>query len=102
MSSKLSVKTKLRRSINEAVKAGTLDKQKHGGAINAALKLAEIMDTPGWPIMGKHFDNVTPSTLLKYCQILHIVPADVIPGKDEEEDGLIGNSKWKKTASDES
>ena len=98
----MSVTSRLKTSVNKAIKAGLIDRKKHGAAIEAAMKLAQVLDDPDWPIIDKRFDNVTPSTFLKYCQILHIVPDEVVPGKDEEEGGIVGHSKWKKTASDES
>lgn len=98
----MTVTSRLKTSVNKAVKAGLIDKKKHGAAIEAALKLAAVMDAPGWPIIDKRYDNVTPSTFLKYCQVLHIVPDEVISEKDEEDSGVVGHSKWKKTASDES
>ena len=66
----------------------------------AALKLASVMDDPDWPKVGKGFDNVTPSTFLRYCQALHILPPDVTKGKTEEDDGILSHSKWGGTASD--
>ena len=98
----MSVSSRLKTSVNKAIKAGLIDRKKHGAAIEAAMKLAQVLDDPDWPIIDKRFDNVTPSTFLKYCQILHIVPDEVIPEKSEEDDGVVGHSKWKKTASDES
>lgn len=93
----MSVTSRLKTSVNKAVKAGLIDRKKHGAAIEAAMKLAEVLDDPDWPVIDKRFDNVTPSTFLKYCQILHIVPDEVIPEKPEDEEGVAGNSKWKKT-----
>ena len=92
---KMSVTSRLKTSVNKAVKAGVIDRKKHGAAIEAALKLAAVMDAPGWPIIDKRYDNVTPSTFLKYCQALHLTPGEKI--EDKQEDSMVGNSKWKKT-----
>ena len=91
----MSVTSRLKTSVNKAVKAGVIDRKKHGAAIEAALKLAAVMDAPGWPIIDKRYDNVTPSTFLKYCQVLHLTPGEII--EDKREDSMVGNSKWKKT-----
>ena len=98
----MSVEKKLKTSINKAIKAGLINRSKHGATIEAAIKLAQVLDDPDWPRLGKGIDNVTPSTFLKYCQVLHIVPDEVIPEESKEENGVVGHSKWKKTASDES
>ena len=98
----MSVKSKLRKSVKEAIEAGLIDKKKQGALIEAATKMAEVMDNPNWPIMDKKFDNVTPSTFLKYCEALHLTPGDIIPKGPEDEASLLGHSKWKKKASDES
>mgnify|MGYP003571263190 CR=1 FL=1 len=92
---KMSVTSRLKTSVNKAVKAGVIDRKKHGAAIEAALKLAAVMDAPGWPIIDKRYDNVTPSTFLKYCQVLHLTPGEII--EEKQEDSMVGNSKWKKT-----
>ena len=63
------------KSVREAVKDGRIDKSKHAAAISAAKKLAELMDTPDWPIVQGKIDNVTPSVYLKYCEALSLTPA---------------------------
>ena len=98
----VSVTSKLKTSVNKAIKAGLIDRKKHGATIEAAMKLASVLDDPDWPLIDKRFDNVTPSTFLKYCETLHIVPDEVVPEKNKEDSGVVGHSKWKKTASDES
>lgn len=98
----MTVKSKLKTAINKAVKEGKIDKKSHGAAIEAAMKLAEVMDDPDWPRIGKSIDNVTPATFLKYCTALRIVPAEVLPEKKSDDNELVGHSKWKKTDPDES
>ena len=51
----------------------------------------------GWPIIDGRFDNVTPSTYQKYCEMLHLTPDDK-PAETETAKvmTLVGNSKWKK------
>ena len=98
----MSVKSKLRKSVKEAIEAGLIDKKKQGALIEAAMKMAEVMDNPDWPIMDKKFDNVTPSTFLKYCEALHLTPGDIVSKDPEDETSILGKSKWKKTSADES
>lgn len=89
--------SRLNSSISEAVKDGRLDRRKHGALIEAARKLAATMDREGWPIIDGRFDNVTPSTYQKYCEMLHLTPDDK-PAETEAAKvmTLVGNSKWKK------
>ena len=70
----------LNRSIDEAAKAGRIDKAAQGALIAVARKVARVMDDPEWPMVcadesgrGK-LDNVSPSVLLKYCEALGICP----------------------------
>lgn len=69
------VETAFNAAVDDAVKRGALDLRAHGAAIAAARKLAKVLDAPGWPEMpsGK-VDNVTPTTFLRYCEALGIVP----------------------------
>ena len=85
-------------SISEAVNDGRLDRKKHGALIEAARKLAATMDREGWPIIDGRFDNVTPSTYQKYCEMLHLTPdakqaEEPTPAQNVK---LLGNSKWMK------
>lgn len=93
----MSVLSRFNSSVSEAVKDGRLDRRKHGALIEAARKLAMTMDREGWPIIDGRFDNVTPSTYQKYCEMLHLTP-DAKPAEAEQPKNmkLIGNSKWKK------
>lgn len=97
----MSVKSKFNASVKAAEEAGILDRKKHGALIEAARKLAETMDREGWPIIDGRFDNVTPSTYQKYCEMLHLTP-DAMPEHSEQANTLklVGNSKWKKAAND--
>lgn len=70
----------LNRSIDEAAKAGRIDKAAQGALIAVARKVARVMDDPEWPMVcadesgrGK-LDNVSPSVLLKYCEALGVCP----------------------------
>lgn len=65
----------LNRSIDAAVKAGRIDRDAQAALIAAARKVARVMDSPDWPLVeGGKFDNVSASTLLKYCDALGICP----------------------------
>ena len=64
--------------------------------IEAARKLAATMDREGWPIIDGRFDNVTPSTYQKYCEMLHLTPDDKPVEEEPVKVKLVGNSKWKK------
>ena len=96
---KSTVLSRFNSSVNEAVKEGRLDRKKHGALIEAARKLAETMDRPGWPVIDGKFDNVTPSTYKQYCETLHLTPAPMgsklAPVKKTN---IVGNSRWKKQA----
>lgn len=95
---KSTVLTKFNSAVNEAVKDGRLDRKKHGAIIEAAKKMAATMSRDDWPIIDGKFDNVTPSTFMKYCEVLHLTP-DTASAVTSKEDSLklVGNSKWKKT-----
>lgn len=83
-------------SVNQAIESGVLDKKKHGAAIEAARKVASMMDEPEWPIVRGKIDNVSPSVFLKYCDALHILPGvDVKPKAEKPKvTTIVGNSKW--------
>lgn len=61
-------------AIDAAIKDGCLDRVKHGAAIEAARKVASMMDEPQWPMVNGKLDNVSPSVFLKYCDSLGIMP----------------------------
>lgn len=68
-------------SIDAAITAGRIDPDAQAVLIEAARKVAHIMDEPDWPIICKDAkgngkqDNVSPSVLLKYCDALGICPS---------------------------
>lgn len=61
-------------SIDCAISDGSLDVDKHGAIIEAARKVAAVMDEPEWPIVRGKIDNVSPSVFLKYCDALGVLP----------------------------
>ena len=97
---KSTVLSRFNTSVNEAVKDGRLDRKKHGALIEAARKLAATMDREGWPIIDGRFDNVTPSTYQKYCEMLHLTPDEIQTDEEDKSLRLVGNSKWKKVANE--
>lgn len=97
---KSTVLSRFNTSVNQAVKDGRLDRQKHGALIEAAKKMAATMDREGWPLIDGKFDNVTPSTFQKYCEALHLTPDTMKAVQAEpaeaKEKKRVGNSRWKK------
>ena len=101
----MSVEESFDESVNAAIVAGTLDAKAHGAAIEAARKLAQMMDGPEWPMVNGKLDNVSPGVFLKYCAALGIVPGEaasksVKPAKEQPSGrvtmtSMVGNSKWK-------
>lgn len=61
-------------AVNQAIKDGSLDSDRHGAVIEAARKVAVVMDEPEWPIVRGKIDNVSPSVFLKYCDALNLTP----------------------------
>lgn|GEM_PF-7023247 len=87
----------LNNSIDCAISDGSLDADKHGPVIEAARKVAAVMDEPEWPIVRGKIDNVSPSVFLKYCDALGIVGDEVKPKADKPKvTTMVGNSKWAK------
>lgn len=89
-------------SIDAAISAGRIDPDAQAVLIEAARKVAHIMDEPDWPIICKDAkgngkqDNVSPSVLLKYCDALGICPtiaADEKKRSKSELAALRGNVK---------
>jgi hypothetical protein len=97
---KSTVKSRFNTAVNEAVREGRLDRKRQGPMIEAARKLAEFMDTEGWPVVDGKFDNVTPSTFLKYCEILRLSPQKVKENESAPKPRSVGNSKWRKATVD--
>lgn len=81
-------------SVESAASSGRIDRAAQAALIAAGRKVAALMDEPGWPIIcaddqGKgKFDNVSPSTLLKYCEALGICPDLDASEKRRAADGL--------------
>ena len=88
-------------SVNAAVKDGTLDASKHGVTIEAARKVASVLDEPDWPIVRGKLDNVSPSVFLKYCDALGLTPGE-LPEKQKPKgkklDALVVKGKFSKAA----
>ena len=84
-------------SIESMVRDNQLDEVKQGPAIEAARKLAEMMDGPNWPMVNGKLDNVSPGVFLKYCDALGIVGGEVAPKAVKPKVAtIVGNSKWAK------
>ena len=98
----MSVLEKLNESIKNSIQSGTIDSVKQGAIIEAAQKIATMIDrNPYWPLVGDKIDNVTPSVFLKYCEKLGIAP-DITAEKPRADKNaklhMVGNSKWKRQA----
>lgn len=79
----ISVRASFDRSVRAAVRAGLIKKIDQAAVIDAARKVADYMDTPGWPYVDEKLDTVTAGTFLKYCDSLGITPKlDAKPNKD--------------------
>lgn len=93
----MSVLRKFNKAVKEATAAGDLDPIRHGAVIEAARKVARLMDDEKWPIVGGKIDNVSPSVFLKYCEELGLTAKGVKNKKKEETSQIraIGNSKWR-------
>lgn len=77
----------VRASFDEAVEALAIDKTKAAAVISAAQKLADIMDSDGWPMYEGRYDNVSPGVFLKYCDALGMT-GDAIKGAQESKSSL--------------
>lgn len=82
--SKPSVLKKLDAAIKDAIKAKRLDERRQGAVIEAARKVAAMMDEPEWPIVKGKLDNVSPGVFLKYCEKLNLLPDEITPEKKEK------------------
>ena len=97
----MKVREALNIAIREAVKDGRINRKKQGAVIEAARKVASVMDAPDWPIVRGKIDNVSPGVFLKYCEKLGLTVEAPKEQKDQKSDKvveLVGNSKWKKHA----
>ena len=95
----MSVLSKFNRSVKAGIEAGRIDKDRNAAVIEAAKKIARLMDDPDWPVVKGKFDNVYPSLFLRYCETLGIT--DLNKGQQKEKDkplSIVGNSKWRKQA----
>ena len=95
----MSVLEKLDESIELAIKTGDIDEVKQGAIIEAARKVATVLDEPEWPIVRGKIDNVSPSVFLKYCGALGLSPdVDVKKPKQRTDKNaklhVVGKSKW--------
>ena len=100
----MKVREALNIAIREAVKDGRINRKKQGAVIEAARKVASVMDAPEWPIVRGKIDNVSPGVFLKYCEKLGLT-VEATKGQQDQKDlksdkvvEIIGNSKWKKHA----
>lgn len=91
-------------SVEQAIKAGTLDASRHGAAIQAARKVAFVLDDPEWPIVRGKIDNVSPSVFLRYCDALGILPtAEMQPASTKSAAKLVkftSSAKFAKAVND--
>ena len=103
----MSLIEKFDEAVAAALSDGLIDEIKQGPIIEAARKVAIVMDEPEWPIVRGRIDNVSPSVFLKYCDKLGLAPDVELPKKKKEEppaEGpekvvqLVGSSKWKKAS----
>lgn len=100
----MGVKSALQTSIDNAIKRGSINETDHGAIIEAALKVAAVMDEPEWPIVRGKIDNVSPSVFLKYCDALGIVPNVEIGAKPSKPKSKLtafsSSAKFAKAAND--
>lgn len=61
-------------AVEQKFKSGELSRAEHMPLVEAAAKVASVMDEPEWPIVRGKIDNVSPAVFLKYCDALGIVP----------------------------
>ena len=89
-------------SIDSAIKRGSINETDHGAIIEAARKVAVVMDEPEWPIVRGKIDNVSPSVFLKYCDALGITPSvdksDAKPKPKAKMAAFTSSSKFAKAA----
>lgn len=74
------VREAVERSIACAIGAGRIDEDAQAVQLSVIRKVCAVMDEPDWPVICKDkdgrgkFDNVSPGTLLKYCEALGLNP----------------------------
>lgn len=91
----------LKNAINGAINDGLIDEIRQKPIIEAAYKVAAVMDDPDWPMVNQKIDNVSPSVFLKYCDALKLTVNDVEvkakkQGNVNKTAQLVGHSKWGK------
>lgn len=69
-------------AVEKKIKNNKLDKVQSAPLVAAAAKLAKLMDNEEFPIVNGKFDNVSPSTFLKYCEKLHLTDEIKIEKKE--------------------
>ena len=90
----MSVVEKYDIAVEEAILSGVINERQHGAAIEAARKVAMVMDDPEWPIVRSKIDNVSPSVFLKYCEQLGLVPnVSIKKQKEEKKDPEVKDGK---------
>lgn len=72
----MSVVSAFDEAVSLAIANGSVDEHLHGATIEAARKVASMMDEPEWPIVRGKVDNVSPSVFLKYCEVLGLTPSE--------------------------
>ena len=91
-------------SVQSAIKSGYISEKDQGAIIEAARKVAVVMDEPEWPIVRGKIDNVSPSVFLKYCDALGICPnVDVKKPSEKKQAKLVAftsSSRFAKAAND--
>ena len=87
-------------AVEKAADDGQLDRELHGAIIEAARRVAAVMDEPEWRIVRGKIDNVSPAVFLKYCERLGLTVEEAKRKKETKEVKItaVGNSKWKKQA----
>ena len=89
----------LDKAIELSIKNGTIDPVVHGATIEAARKVASMMDDPSWPMVNGKLDNVSPGVFLKYCDALGICPdAKQQKPKKHAKVSAIDTSRYSKMA----
>lgn len=89
----MSVVEKYDIAVQEAILSGAINEKQHGAAIEAARKVAMVMDEPEWPIVRGKIDNVSPSVFLKYCEQLSLVPNVSIKKVREKKEPEVKETK---------
>lgn len=62
------------KSVRAAIRNGRIKRLDQAALIEAARKVAVLMDKPDWPYVDGKMDTVNAATFLKYCTALGICP----------------------------